>query len=124
MATLHQWWHKTWRFLAENDPTLPFVVPPVVVQQYWKLRHMLTGIAIQTKEPAETAVEKGASKYGVQYKQLNYSDVAIGMRYFKRLGKQFGVKATPTIVIINRETKKGSRAEICYSIELLENNEY
>lgn len=77
--------------------------------QYWNLRDMLTEIARMTVEPTEEEVEKGAAKHGVHYKQLNYADVALGMRYYKRLGRQFGVKSTPTVVIISSDTKKGKK---------------
>lgn len=77
--------------------------------QYWELRHALTDLSQKTKTPTDEQVEKIASKVGVSYKQLNYADTALGLKYFKQLGKQFKIQGTPTVVIVNREDKKGKK---------------
>lgn len=77
--------------------------------KYLKLRHKLTELSLKTGAPEEEEVEEIASKFGVEYQQLNYADVALGIRYYKDLGEQFGIKSTPTLVIVNKETKKGKR---------------
>lgn len=77
--------------------------------RYLLLRSMLTQIAARTGEPTEEEVMRGCEALGVHYIQLNYSDVAIASKYFKKLGEEFAVDGTPTMVIANIETKKGKK---------------
>lgn len=77
--------------------------------QYLQIRHALTAISAKTGKPSEQEVEQTAQKFGVKYRQLNYADVAIGQKYFEHLGKQFDIDATPTLTILNKETKKGQK---------------
>lgn len=77
--------------------------------QYLQLRHALTAISAKTGKPSEEEVEKAAQALGVKYHQLNYADVAIGLKYFEHLAKQFDIDATPTMAIVNRDTKKGQK---------------
>lgn len=77
--------------------------------KYFELRHALTKLSDETKTPTDEQVEKMAASLGTRYQQLNYADVALGIKYFKHLVKQLEVEGTPTMVIINTETKKGKR---------------
>jgi hypothetical protein len=77
--------------------------------QYFALRNALAQLSESTKTPSDEQVEKMAASIGTQYRQLNYSDVALGIKYFKHLVKQLEVEGTPTMVIVNKETKKGKR---------------
>ena len=77
--------------------------------EYFKLRHMLGEISKETSTPSEDQITKGASKLGVTFRELNYADVATGTKYFKTLGEKFKIKGTPTMVLINKETKKGKK---------------
>lgn len=77
--------------------------------QYFKLRDMLTSISEKTGTPTEEQVAAAASKLGVKYNELNYADVAMGIKYFKALGEKFKIEGTPTMVIVNTETKKGKK---------------
>lgn len=77
--------------------------------QYLKLRNILTELSQQTGAPTEEQVEKAVSGLGVKYEQLNYADVAIGFKYYKDLAKQFGINSTPTLVVVNLNTKKGKK---------------
>ncbi len=77
--------------------------------KYLKLRDILTTLSQQTGAPTEEQVEKAIAPLGVKYQQLNYADVAVGFKYYKDLAKQFGVTATPTLVIVNLDTKKGKK---------------
>lgn len=77
--------------------------------KYLQLRDMLTEISVKTGAPTEKDVATAAAKIGVSYKELNYSDIALAIKYYKALGEKFNVLATPTLVIINTETKKGKK---------------
>lgn len=77
--------------------------------KYLELRHALTEISAKTGKPTEQEVEQAAQKLGVKYRQLNYADVAIGLKYFEHLGKQFDIDTTPTMAILNHNTKKGKK---------------
>lgn len=76
---------------------------------YFKIRHALTTLSEKTGSPTEEEVEAELSKIGVKYHQLDYADVAIGIKYFKELGTKFKVQGTPTLVIVNTVTKKGKK---------------
>lgn len=98
--------------------------------KYLELRDALTKISTQTGDPTEQDVEKAIEPFGVKYEQLSYSDVAVGIKYFKHLGKEFKVTSTPTVVVVNKTLKKGKKmhgaseiteANILKAIETLQN---
>jgi len=78
-------------------------------EKYFELRNALTAISKKTSEPTEEDVQKAIKPLGVKYTQLNYADVAVGIKYFKHLVKQLGIEATPTVVVINKDNKKGKK---------------
>lgn len=77
--------------------------------EYFRLREALTHWALSHPTPTDEQIEKIAKEHGVTYEQLNFSDIALSQKYFKQLATQFGVKQTPTLVIINTKTKKGKK---------------
>lgn len=77
--------------------------------QYFKLRHALEELAERNSDPTEEEVMEVIKPIGAQYKQLNYSDIALGMKYFKRLGTQFGINGTPVVVVVNNTDKRGKK---------------
>lgn len=79
--------------------------------KYFALRNALGDLAEETKTPTDEQVEAIAKKNGVQYKQLNYADVALGIKYYNQLVKKLDVEGTPTLVVVNRSTKKGKKLE-------------
>ncbi len=78
-------------------------------QKYFELRRILTDLSKKTRSPSEDEVERAIALIGEKYHELNYSDVALATRYYNTLAKQFGIDGTPTMVIINTETKKGKK---------------
>ena len=77
--------------------------------KYLDLRDGLTKLSVETETPTDEQVEEIAKKFDVHYKQLNYSDVALGLKYFKTLGREFDIDSTPTLVLVNEKTKKGKK---------------
>lgn len=77
--------------------------------KYLNLRDGLTELSKETETPTDEQIEKLALKENVRYKQLNYSDVALGIKYFKALGTEFDIDSTPTLVLVNEKTKKGKK---------------
>lgn len=77
--------------------------------KYLELRDALTTLSVETETPSDEQVERLANKHSVRYKQLNYSDVALGLKYFKTLGEEFDIDSTPTLVLVNENTKKGKK---------------
>jgi protein-disulfide isomerase/uncharacterized membrane protein len=77
--------------------------------KYLELRDALTKLSVDTDAPTDADIEKITKAAGVKYKQLNYSDVALGLKYFKALGQEFDLNSTPTLVIVNEKTKKGKK---------------
>lgn len=77
--------------------------------QYLKLREALTKLSTETSAPTDEQIEKLAKKEDTKYQQLHFSDIALSQKYFKQLAKQFSIAKTPTMVIVNKETKKGKK---------------
>lgn len=77
--------------------------------QYLKLRAALTKLALETSAPTDEQVEKLAEKLDTKYQQLHFADITLSQKYFKQLAKQFSVSKTPTLVLINKDTKKGKK---------------
>ncbi len=76
---------------------------------YFELRDELTKLSVVNGAPSEQEIAALAARKGVTYSELNYSDIALGIKYFKKLGEKFKVKGTPTMVIINTTSKKGKK---------------
>lgn len=77
--------------------------------KYIKVRDALTALSEETGSPTEAQVEDSVAKYDIHYKPINFADVAVGMNYFKHLADEFKIDSTPTMVIVNRENKKGKK---------------
>lgn len=88
--------------------------------KYFELRKALTQLSEDTKTPTDPQVEAIAAKAGTQYRQLNYSDVAVANKYFASLVKKMDIDGTPIVVIVNRQNNKGKKLE--GSAEITEKN--
>jgi hypothetical protein len=73
---------------------------------YLRLRQVLSDLSQKTKDPDEEDIREAASSIGVHFKELNYSDIKGGLDFFGEIVKQFNVKGTPTLIIVNNNTKK------------------
>jgi uncharacterized membrane protein len=78
-------------------------------KNYFQMRKALEEISNNSDAPTDEQIEEYASKVGSRYKQLNYADVAVGIKYFKHVAAQFDIEKTPTVVIINTKNKKGKK---------------
>lgn len=76
---------------------------------YLRLRDALTELSTETEAPTEEQIEKIAARLRTRYTQLNFSDVTLGLKYFKTLGKEFEIDSTPTLVLVNEKTRKGKK---------------
>lgn len=76
---------------------------------YFKLRKALEQLADKNDTPSDTDIQDAIKPHGVQLKELAYSDVALGVKLFKKLVKQFEITQTPTVVIVNMDSKKGKK---------------
>lgn len=77
--------------------------------KYLKLRDALTELSVKTGTPTDVQIAKIAKDNGATFKELNYADVALGLKYGKELAAQFDIEATPTLVIVNAKAKKGKK---------------
>lgn len=76
---------------------------------YLPLRAALTEISTTNGNPTDEQVEKAIAPLSAKYTHINYADVAVGIKYFKHLVKEHDIEATPTMVIMNRKTKKSKK---------------
>lgn len=86
--------------------------------QYMKARHLLNELTAKTKEPTETQVRQSAKRENIPYQELSFSEVRAGMRFFEMVAKEFDVKGTPTMVIVN--TKSGQKVELQGASEIVQ----
>jgi protein-disulfide isomerase len=77
--------------------------------QYMQIRKAIEGLSEKNKTPSDTDIKNTIKPLGAKLKELSYSDVAVGVKFFKKLVKQFDITQTPTVVVINAETKKGKK---------------
>lgn len=76
---------------------------------YFKARDALTQLSAKTKKPTDKQVTEVIKPIGFKFQELGYKDISVGMKYFEQLADKFKVEATPTLVIVNSETKKGQK---------------
>lgn len=84
-------------FMIQNKP------------DYFKARNALIKLSQQTKKPSDRQIHQMMRPLGVNFQELGYEDISLGMKYFDQLADKFKINATPTMVIINREAKKGKK---------------
>lgn len=77
--------------------------------EYLELRQALFNVAENTESPSDTLIERTAAKYGATFKELGYKDIALASKLFSKMKRQFSVHSTPTLIIVNLNTKKGKR---------------
>lgn len=77
--------------------------------QYLKLRDGLTQLSIDKNEPTDEDIKQIALANGVKFEELPYAKVAMGIKYWNELQKQFDIDGTPIVVIVNATTKKGKK---------------
>jgi len=77
--------------------------------KYFQLRRALTNLSESNDNPSNEEIQELASKFGVKYKQLSYSEIALANKFFTHLIKQLDAEGTPTVVVVNKETQKGKK---------------
>lgn len=77
--------------------------------KYLKLRQKLEKLAQEDKTPSDAQVEKIAESLGTKYKQLNYAEVNLAIKYFEEVTAKYGIESTPTVIIVNPTSKKMTR---------------
>lgn len=77
--------------------------------KYLILRHKLDQLSMKNDKPTEEDIKLLAQGVGADYYPLDYSEVNLGIKYFKDTVSEFNVTATPTVVIVNPSTKKSEK---------------
>ena len=77
--------------------------------EYLELRAILDEMTSETKQPTDEKINAAIAHLGVNYEQLNYSEIDQVQRYFIQMVNKFRMRGTPTMVIFNRRTKKSER---------------
>lgn len=86
---------------------------------YVPLRKMLKELSAEKESPTDEEIAKKANALGIEYRQINYSDVASAIEYFKNLATELNVAYLPSFVIVNKITKK---QEILSGSQVTEND--
>jgi protein-disulfide isomerase len=74
--------------------------------KYMQLRKALFSVAKRTKNPSYDDISAAIAPLKVTYRQLSFMDVSQAMAMFQKMGEQFKVTSTPTMVIRNTKTGK------------------
>jgi len=88
--------------------------------QYLDVREELEKLSEQNQAPDDADIEQLVDPMGIRLKELHYSDVMVGTKLFRKLVKDFSVTSTPTIVVVNVDTKKGKK--LSGTVEITEPN--
>jgi|688.fasta_scaffold22021_2 protein-disulfide isomerase len=75
--------------------------------KYFKLRNEMFRLAMHVTDPKDDQMILMAKEQGSEFHPLSQEDIALSQKYFKQLAEQFYITRTPTVIIINIETKKG-----------------
>lgn len=79
--------------------------------QYLALRDALTKLSVEVAEPNSKQIKQLAKEVGVNWIEMHFAEVALGLKYWSELQKEFNIDATPIMVIVNAQTKKGKKLE-------------
>lgn len=74
--------------------------------KYIKLRKALGDLALKTKNPTAEEVQRAVTPYGVKLRDMDYADILYGMQADQAVYQKFGVKATPSVVVVDAKTGK------------------
>lgn len=74
--------------------------------QYFQIRNVLEKLSMINRKPTDQEIAESVAPLGVIPHELPYEDVALTMKYFEELVEKLKVTGTPTVAIINEETKK------------------
>jgi len=74
--------------------------------KYMQLRKVLFQLAKSNKNPSFQDVQTAVTPLGVTYKQLSFMDVSQMMAQSQALSTEYKVSGTPTVVVVNRSSKK------------------
>lgn len=86
-------------FLINNKP------------QYFKARQLLSDLTDKTESPKDDEIERDARKQGIAYRELSFVDVKSGMEFFDKIGDQYKLTATPTLIFTNLKNHKVIKLE-------------
>ena len=78
---------------------------------YLELRKKLTKLSEETKSPTEEQIKDLAKNLKIKYHPLNYSEITLANKYFAELIDQFNIEGTPTLIVMNVDTKKVKKLE-------------
>lgn len=79
--------------------------------QYFKLRDGLTEISEESEAPTDKQIQDLVAKEGTKYTPVSFSDVTMATNFFKHVAEQFKVDATPTVVVVNANNRKGKKLQ-------------
>ena len=88
--------------------------------RYLELRRALEALSLRFKEPGPEEVQKAVAPLHVTYKPLAFLTVTKGLKYFDETAKAFGVRSTPTVIVLDKKTKK--KVQMVGSKDITEQN--
>lgn len=74
--------------------------------KYLELRKILKDISSSTDKPNEEMIQSEIAKINAQYTEMNYSDVMLGIKYFKDTAENLEITHLPCLAIVNAKNNK------------------
>jgi len=95
-------------FHRETLNFTPFNIQFIAYEKtkYIRLRQVLAGLALKTKNPSEAVVQAAVAPLGVRLRHMSRPDTLYGMQSNFMVYRGYNVNLTPTVVVTNSKTKK------------------
>jgi protein-disulfide isomerase/uncharacterized membrane protein len=74
--------------------------------KYLSLRKALSVLSHKTKNPTAGEVQAAVAPLGVKLREVNYAEILAGMQADQAVYRGFGLKATPSVVVMDLRTRK------------------
>ncbi len=74
--------------------------------KYLTARQSLMDLTDETQKPTDIDVAKLAKTKKLKFEELSFEDVKNGTEFFDDIVKRYSISATPSVVVVNKETEK------------------
>lgn len=74
--------------------------------KYLAARQSLMDLTDETQKPTDIDVAKLAKAKKLKFEELSFEDIKNGTEFFDDVVKRYSISATPTVVVVNKETEK------------------
>lgn len=90
---------------------LPYHIAFLIAEKkkYLEARQALFALTDTKQAPTDEDIKELAEKKGLKFKDLSFEDVKSGTEFFDDTVKRYEVAATPTVIVVNKETGESEK---------------